>query len=192
MSDAEFAEFCSEHPDLSFEMTAEGEIIAMPPPYTLTGIRCGEITFQLETWNRKGRRGVCIEASGGFVLPSGARRSPDAAWISGARLAGMTAQRRNWFWRVCPNFVVELKSDNDRLRTVRAKMAEWIENGAELGWLIDPERRTAEIFRPGVPPETHVGMDQIFGEGPVAGFALDLQPVWEPPSVAEHAPNQIF
>ena len=77
MSDEEFAEFCSEHSDLSFEMTADGEILIMPPPYTLTGVRCSEISYQLESWNRRGRTGVCGEATGGFVLPSGARRSPD-------------------------------------------------------------------------------------------------------------------
>ena len=31
MTDEEFAELCAEHPDLFFEMSAEGELLVMPP-----------------------------------------------------------------------------------------------------------------------------------------------------------------
>ncbi len=186
MSDEDFAEFCSEHPDLFFEMTADGEIVIMPPPYTLTGVRCSEINGQLWYWNRMAQRGASVEATGGFVLPSGARRSPDAALTTHRRIVKVSAREMGRFWHVCPNFVVELKSDHDRLRAVRAKMREWIENGVELGWLIDPDRRAVEVFRAEAPPEILLGIDTIAGEGPVEGFVLDLKPVWEPPSVADH------
>ena len=186
MSDEEFAEFCSEHSDLSFEMTADGEILILPPAYTLKGVRCSEISFQLGLWNRRGRTGVCGEATGGFVLPSGACRSPDAALTLGSRLKGIPRRQLERFWHVCPNFVIELKSDHDRLRTVRAKMREWIDNGAELGWLIDPDRRAVEVFRADGSSEVFVDAEQIVGEGPVDGFVLDLKSVWEPPSMVEH------
>src|SRR5215468_69131 len=80
MTDEEFAEFCAEHPDLFFEMTAEGEIIVMPPTYSLTGARNAEISGQLRNWAKSDGRGMYTDSSSGFVLPNGARRSPDAAW----------------------------------------------------------------------------------------------------------------
>jgi Uma2 family endonuclease len=89
---------------------------------------------------------------------------------------------RKRFYRLCPDFVVELRSDSDRLTTLRKKMREWIANGAQLGWLIDPSRRAAEIFRPGQDPEVRENAMSVAGEGPVNGFVLDLRPVWEDPS----------
>lgn len=84
------------------------------------------------------------------------------------------------FWHLCPDFVIEIKSSSDRLGTLRSKMREYLDNGAQLGWLIDPERRLVEIYRPGGEVESHTGIAQITGEGPVAGFVLDLTYVWDP------------
>jgi Uma2 family endonuclease len=84
------------------------------------------------------------------------------------------------YWPVCPDFVIELRSQSDRLRTVREKMSEWLTNGAQLAWLIDPDARNVEIYRPGFEPETRGGVSSVEGEGPVAGFVLDLLPVWDP------------
>jgi Uma2 family endonuclease len=180
MTDDAFAEFCSEHPDLFFEMTAEGELIVMPPNFTLTGIRNGEITGQLRDWARRDGRGIASDPSSGFVLSSGARRSPDAAWTGRTRIGQLDPATVERFWHLCPDFVIELRSHTDRLPVLRAKMREWIENGAQLAWLIDPERRAVEIYRPGADAETRPEAQSIEGEGPVAGFTLDLRPVWEP------------
>jgi Uma2 family endonuclease len=180
MSDAQFAALCGEHPDLFFEMTAEGDLLVMPPTHTVTGLRNMEVGLQLALWNRKDRRGYCTEAASGFVLPNGARRSPDAAWTEKSRVARLTPDLQAGFWHLCPNFVIELRSDTDRLPTLRSKMHEWIANGAELAWLIDPERRVVEVFRPGREPEILAGIDRISGEGPVDGFVLELGPVWRP------------
>lgn len=84
------------------------------------------------------------------------------------------------YWHTCPDFVIELRSQTDRIRILRDKMAEWLANGAQLGWLIDPESRTVEIYRPGVEAETRAGISSVAGEGPVEGFVLDLAPVWDP------------
>ena len=100
-------------------------------------------------------------------------------------MAGLAPRQVRGFWHVCPNFVVELKSDHDRLRAVRTKILEWIENGVELGWLIDPDRRAVEVFRADGTVEILVGVDHIAGEGPVGGFVLDLVPFGcRPPSAA--------
>ena len=180
MTDDEFAEFCAGHPDLFFEMTAEGEIIVMPPNYSLTGARNSEIDTQLRTWARIDGRGIACDSSTGFVLPNGARRSPDASWTFKNRIANLDPKSREKYWHLCPDFVIELKSSTDRIRVLREKMREWMANGAQLGWLIDPDQRSVTIYRPGGEVETRQDIDSIAGEGPVAGFALELALVWNP------------
>lgn len=180
MTDEEFADFCAQHPDLFFEMTADGELIVMPPTKTLTGARNLKILVQLGNWADRDGRGIATDSSTGFVLPNGARRSPDAAWTSKVEIAQLTRQSREGFWHLCPAFAIELRSQSDRIRTLRAKMTEYIANGAQLAWLIDPETRTVEIYRPAREPEIIENAESVAGEGPVKGFLLDLRPVWDP------------
>lgn len=175
MSDEEFTAFCGEHPDLNFEMTAEGEIIVMPPTSFLTGVSNCDVSSDLRIWARKDGRGVASDSSTGFVLPNGARRSPDAAWTLKTRL-----KKPRGFLHLCPDFVIEVRSDTDRLKPLQEKMLEYIENGAQLGWLIDPKKRSVEIYRPDSSVETRTSINEIKGEGPVAGFTLDLTYVWDP------------
>jgi Uma2 family endonuclease len=180
MSDDEFAGFCSEHPDLSFEMSSEGEIIVMAPTYSLTGLRNSELGYQLRGWSKKDGRGDVGDSSIGYVLPSGARRSPDASWTLRSRINQLNPAGREKFWHLCPDFVVELKSDSDRMRDVKERMTEYMDNGAQLRWLINPEARTVTIYRPGREAETLTGIDTLAADGPVTGFVLDLVPVWNP------------
>ena len=180
MTDEEFTAFCAEHPDLNFEMTAEGEMIVMAPTHSVTSFQNSDVSGQLYVWARKSRRGFLADSSGGFVLPNGARRSPDASWTLKSRIKVGDSRKREGFWHLCPDFVIEIKSGSDRLGTVRKKMREYLENGAQLGWLINPERRSVEIYRPGGEAETRTGIAKIEGEGPVAGFVLDLTYVWDP------------
>ena len=179
MTDEAFAQLCAEHPDLNFELSARGELIIMPPTYTWTGARNNEISAQLRNWARQDKRGIAFDSSTGWLLPTGARRSPDAAWIFKQRIKDLDPADFSRYWPVCPDFVIELRSQFDRVRLLREKMDEWLANGARLGWLIDPEVRTVEIFRPGNEAETRAAAS-IAGEGPVAGFVLDLGPVWDP------------
>jgi len=181
MSDEEFAAFCNEHPDLSFETTAEGELLVRPHTFTLTGARNNEISFQLQGWARRDQRGVAFDSSTGFVIPNGARKSPDSAWVAKERIAALDPETIHRYWRICPDFVIELKSESDRPRALRAKMKEWLANGAQLGWLIDQETRTVEIYRQGRDhAEVLADPVAVSGEGPVEGFVLELPPVWNP------------
>jgi hypothetical protein len=180
ITDEAFAQLCAEHPDLNFELSALGELIIMPPAYTWTGARSGEIMGQLHYWARRDRRGVAFDSSTGWLLPNSARRSPDAAWIFKDRIKGLDPAAFSRYWPVCPNFVIELRSQSDRHRVLREKMEEWLANGAELGWLIDPDARTVEIYRPGLAAETRADVSSVAGEGPIEGFVLDLLPVWDP------------
>ena len=180
MTDEEFSYFCAEHPDLYFEVTAGGDLIVMPPTYSTTSAQNSEINMQLAVWARLDGRGRTCESSGGFVLPNGARRSPDAAWTPKTAIQALGPEGRKRYWHLCPAFVIELRSQTHRLPVVREKMREWIDNGAELAWLIDPSTRTVEVYRPNREPEIHADCQAIAGEGPVAGFVLDLRLVWDP------------
>jgi Uma2 family endonuclease len=180
MTDEEFAAFCAEHPDLFFEMTAEGELIVMPPTYSDTSAENFEIAGQLCAWARKDGRGIGCDSSGGFVLPNGARRSPDASWTLKSRIAQLGSARRSSFWHLCPDFVIELRSASDRPRKLDDKMREYLENGAQLGWLIDPRHRSVAIYRMDAKVETRTDIHSIAGEGPVARFELNLALVWNP------------
>jgi len=181
MTDEEFAALCDEHPDLFFEMTAEGDLIVMPPTRSRTSARNSELSRQLSNWARADGRGIATDSSGGFVLPDGSRRSPDSAWTLRTRIGDLSPESLDGYWHLCPDLVVELRSQSDRLKTLREKMREYIKNGTALGWLIDPESRGVEIYRPGRDEaERMENAETVEGEGPVAGFVLDLRTVWDP------------
>jgi Uma2 family endonuclease len=165
MTDEEFAGFCAEHPDLFFETTAEGKIIVVPPTYSLTGARSVGISGQLYAWAERDGRGIACDSSTGFALAYGARRCPDAAWTLKSRVAQLDAASLEEYWHLCPDFVVELQSSTDRPRILKDKMREWLANGAQLGWLIDPERRSVEIYRPEGPVVTHTGIESSPARG---------------------------
>jgi Uma2 family endonuclease len=121
MTDQQFADFCAEHPDLCFETNARGEIIVTPPGFSITGVRNCEISMQLAIWARKDARGFAGDSSTGFLLPNGARRSPDASWTPTDAVRNLPEQSREGYWHPCPAFVIELRSNSDRLPILREK-----------------------------------------------------------------------
>ena len=179
MTEAEFWDFCVQNPDLRIERDASGEIIIMPGTGGETGYRNSDLSAQLTAWSRRDGRGRAFDSSTLYLLPNGAARSPDASWVLKSRIDRLTKKEKRRFPPVCPDFVVELTSPSDRLRNVKAKMREWMENGASLGWLIDADSRTLYVYRPGQDPEELVNVDHVAGEGPVDGFRLELGDIWE-------------
>jgi len=180
MTDKQFTTFCAKQPDLNFEMTAEGEIIQVSPVDYQTAVSISHVAGELHNWADKDRLGLVSGSKAGIVLPNGARRSPRTAWTSKIRLDTTDIRKKDGFVHLCPEFVIEVRSVSDRLPPLQRKMREYMENGAQLGWLIDPPKRTVEIYRPNGETETRTGINQIEGEGPVAGFVLDLTLVWDP------------
>jgi len=178
MTDEEFVAFCQQYEDCFVECTAEGEIIIMPPNNSRTGKRNLALGALLWIWAQKDGRGEGYDSSAGFRLPNGARRSPDASWIRKDRVAALPKKQQEGFYQLCPDFVIELRSSTDRINRLKKKMEEYMANGAELGWLIDPQERTVWIYRPGRAAECIVNPERISGEGPVAGFVLELAEVW--------------
>jgi len=179
ITDEQFYQLCQANRDLKFERTAKGEILIMPPTGSETGGRNAGLTAQLWLWNQQTRLGKSFDSSTGFRLPNGADRSPDAAWVRRDRWDALTAVQKRKFAPICPDFVVELCSPNDDIEDVQAKMQEYLANGIRLGWLIDPETRRIEIYRPSQAVEILHNPATISGEDVLPGFILDLQPIFE-------------
>jgi Uma2 family endonuclease len=179
LTDEQLYEFCRINSDLLIERTGQGELVIMPPTGFETGYRDIKIAAALEAWAERDGTGVAVGSSTGFLLPNSAMRSPDTAWVRRSRLATLTREQKRKFIPLCPDFVVELRSPTDRLSTVQAKMQEYMENGAQLGWLIDPEERCVYIYQSSGHMECLESPTTISGGPLLPGFALDLQPIWE-------------
>ncbi|TGE26095.1 Uma2 family endonuclease [Hymenobacter aquaticus] len=177
MSDDEFFEFCQQHPELRIERTADHEIMIMSPTGSRSGKRNARLNGQLYIWfQANAQLGEFFDSNTGFTLPDGSVLSPDASWVSAAKWNALTTAQQDKFAPVCPEFVVELKSATDTLRTLQAKMLDYLRNGTQLAWLLDPDAETAYIYRPGRPePEVVQGFDnELSGETVLPGFQLRL------------------
>ena len=173
----EFAKICQQNRELRFEMSKEGEISAMPPVHADTSEKNADVVYQLKHWAKKDKSGKVYESSGGFVLPNGAVRSPDACWINKERLEKLSEKERSGFINICPDFVIELRSTSDSLPQLKAKMLEYVENGAKLGWLIDAGKRRVYIYRQDKDVEILENPQTLSGKNVLQGFELDLSEI---------------
>lgn len=165
--------------DLRLERTAAGELIVNPPTGGETGYRNIRISYFLVKWiEEEGGNGIPFDSSTGFRLPNGADRSPDASWVGRERWEALTAEQRKGFVPLCPDFVVELRSESDSLSKLQAKIREYIENGARLGWLIDPQNQQVEVYRSKGEVEGLENPTTLSGENVLPGFVLNLQRIW--------------
>ncbi len=175
----QFAALAAANPELRLERTATGELIVNPPTGSETGQRNWNIAGELYLWWRNAQEpGLAFDSSTGFELPNGANRSPDAAWINQERWEALTPKQRKGFAPLCPDFVVKLRSENDTLKDLQAKMEEYKSNGAKLGWLIDPKNKRVEIYRLGQEVEVLENPTRLSGETVLPGFSLNLKRVW--------------
>ncbi len=176
----QFYQLCAANPELKLERNANGELIVMPPTGGEIGIWNSDINIDLGTWNRQYKLGKVFDSLTGFSLPNGADRSPDAAWISLDKWNRLTPVQRRGFLPLCPDFVIELLSATDSWIKGERKMAEYMENGCRLGWLIDPKSRRVSIYRIGQPPEVISAPAMLSGEDALPGFTLNLKYIWQP------------
>lgn len=178
LSDEQFFRLCQDNRELRMELTAQGELIIMTPTGSKTGWRSGKIFHRLTAWAEQDRSGLTFDSSTGFTLPNGAKRSPDAAWIRRERWEALTEEEQEVFAPICPDFVLELRSPADKLSMLQDKMLEYMENGAQLGWLIDPKERRVYIYRQGQPEECLENPETIAGDPLLNGFILNVQDIW--------------
>ena len=167
---------------LRMEKNEEGALEILPPNLPTSGNQELNIGVDLGGWARSDGSGVAFGPNAGFTLPNGAVRSPDASWILKSRLSELTDEQRKGFWPISPDFVIELRSSSDTLPGVQRKMAEYMQNGVRLGWLIDPldPAHRVYVYRPDSEVEVLEGPDSLSAEPELPGFILDLKPIWDP------------
>jgi Uma2 family endonuclease len=174
VTDDEFFEFCAANRDLRIEMTSEGEMIIMLPVGSEGGHRNFNLTVAFGAWAKSDGTGIGFDSSTGFRLPNGAKRSPDLSWIRRERWEAIPHKQRKKFAPICPDFVVELRSETDALGLLQEKMEEYLANGAQLGWLIDPLEKKVHIYRPNAAVEILNQPHSLSGEPLLKGSVLDL------------------
>jgi Uma2 family endonuclease len=177
LTDAEFEALCLGSEWFSFERTREGEILMHPPTGGLTGGGNARINGQLYSWWKSHGRGEIFDSNTGFFLPDGSMLSPDASYVLPQKLKSLTKDNLTGLPYLCPDFVIELLSKSDSLPKAREKMELWIENGAALGWLVDPYKKKVHLYQTGRKASAVSGK-AVRGTGPVEGFSLDLQELW--------------
>jgi Uma2 family endonuclease len=177
MTDDDLFELCVANQELRIERDEEGQLIIMSP----TGSSSSNINFNLNAqfgqWvYANAESGYGFDSSGGFVLPDGSMRSTGAAWIKKERWEKLTPIERKKFAPICPDFVIELRSESDSLTELKIKMEKWVRNGCQLAWLIDLLEKKSYIYKQNPTPIEVVGFDKkISGENLLPGFELDLK-----------------
>ena len=178
LTDDQFFDFCQANRDLKIERTASGDIVIMSPTGWKTGERNLDIAAQLHSWAKRDGRGRATDSSAGFLLPNGAVRAPDAAWVLKSRLAPLTREQQEKFLPLAPDFAIELKSPGDSISALEEKMREYVEAGTRLGWLIDPEAHRVSVFRPAAAIEIFESPTTVSGGPELPGFVLNLEAIW--------------
>jgi Uma2 family endonuclease len=179
LTDEDFFELCRVNPDVRLERTAEGDLIIMPPTGGETGNQNFTLAGLFSTWVDEDGTGVAFDSSTGFRLPNGAIRSPDLSWVRQDCWRQLSPKERKGFVPLCPDFVIELRSPTDSLDDLHAKMQEYIDNGAELGWLIDPLERKVHIYSPSTKPVCLDNPATVSGNPVLPRFELKMSRLWE-------------
>ncbi|QDZ41457.1 Uma2 family endonuclease [Euhalothece natronophila Z-M001] len=164
------------------ELTETGELIVMSPTGGEAGAKNFNLYIDLGIWNRQTKLGKAFDSSTVFILPNGARRSPDVSWVRLERWDTLTSEEKQGFPTIAPDFVIELVSPSDlknqRYEDLQAKMQEYLENGVQLGWLIEPSAKTVEIYQAGQPVEQLKNPQTLSGKNVLPGFILDLSEIF--------------
>ena len=178
MSDDELMRFCTVNEMLRVEREPNGELLVMTPAGNRSSHKNAAIISALYQWAERDGRGYAFDSNTGFNLGDGSMRSPDAAWVSAARWDSLSEEDKERFSPICPEFVIELRSAADRLAPLEVKMEQWMANSVELAWMIDPQRKVVAIYRPGAETEILTEPAAVAGGGPVAGFELTMDRIW--------------
>ena len=178
LTDDQYYELCRKHPDLKLERNSSGQLIIMPPTGGETGRKNSDINYQLVAWNKKKKLGVVFESSTEFKLPLGGDRSPNATWVKLERWRSLSDEAKKKFPPPCPDFIIELKSESDSLKDLRAKMQEYLEKGTALGWLIDPQNQQVEIYKQHQDVEIITPSQTLSGGETLPEFILDFAEIW--------------
>ena len=185
LTDQQLEKIFSDNVNLQFELTPKGELVIMAPTGYPGLEQEMELARQVANWAKLDGTGIASGPSGGFRLPNRALYVPDASWTDRTRIEDWVIRRdapprseRRAFPALCPDFVVELRPEGDPLPMLQRKMEEYLENGARLGWLIDPINRRVHVYRPGEPVQVLESPETVSGNPVLSGFELDLVEIW--------------
>ena len=174
----QFEQLCQNNPDRSLELTKDGELEIVAPTGGESGRQESKLITRLTIWNEQTKLGETFSSSTAFILPNDAERSPDAAWVERSRWEALTPEQRKKFPPLAPDFVIELRSETDRLPKLQEKMEEYRDNGVRLGWLINPQKKQVEIYRPGKDVEILEAPETLSGDDVLPGFVLDMRSIF--------------
>ena len=177
-SDDELYVFCRANPELRIERNEKGQIIIMPPTGIETSFRNSDLLTEINIWNRKNRLGRVSDSNGGYTLPDSSMRAPDVAWISNERLETVSSSDLKKFAPVCPDFVIELRSESDELVDLQGKLGKWLMNGVLLGWLVDPKKKQTLVYRPNQEVEIVPFSEKLTGGDILSGLEVKLSEVF--------------
>ena len=178
MTQDQLLQLCSDNGDLRIELTANRELVIMPPNGLEGSWQELEIETQVANWAKQDGTGRAFNSNAGYTLPNGAVRAPDASWMPLSRWESLSREDQTKFGHTFPDFAIELRSASDSLREVQDKMAEYMENGVSLGWLIDPQNRRVHVYRPGQAVQILEEPTSVSGDPVLPGFTLDLSAIW--------------
>lgn len=178
LSDKQFWSLCADNPDLKFELSAKGELIIVPPTLPDSGRKNSDLITDVTIWARKDKNGVVFDSSTIFTFPNGAKRSPDVSWMRRENWDKLSEKERRKVSKIVPDFVIELRSLTDSLAELQTKMREYIENGVQLGWLIDPKNKQVHIYRANGETEILDNPQTVAGENVLPGFELNVQQIF--------------
>ncbi|MDQ3326956.1 MAG: Uma2 family endonuclease [Chloroflexota bacterium] len=191
LDDRQLFALCRLNRDLRIERTAEGDLEIMPPTAEETGSQNAALTTLLTTWSWQDGTGTAYDSSVGFRLPNGAVRSPDASWVLRSRLDVFSREARGrGFLPLCPDFVAELRSPSDTITELQDKMRAYMENGARIGWILDPPARRVYVYRVGASVQVLDDPAQVSADPELPGFTLELGKLWGAASAVETTPSE--
>ena len=179
MKNDEFLQLSRDNQDVQIEMNKNGDLIIMPGTGGLTGRKNAKLIARLVIWTEQDASGVAFDSDTIFCLPNGAKKIPDASWVSNEKWNALSEEEQDKIVPFAPDFAIELRSRTDSLKELQDKMQEYIENGVSLGWLIDAGTRTVYVYRQNAEVETLENPNEISGEPLLKGFVLNLKEIWE-------------
>ena len=175
LTSEDFYQLCQVNPEVPLELNRNGELIIMTPVGGESGNREADLNFHVSLWNRQSQLGLVFSSSTIFNLPNGGSRSPDVAWVTKKKWEALTPAQKRKFPPLCPDFVIELRSPSDRLKPLQEKMQEYLDCGLRLGWLINPQNNTVEVYRPQQSVERLTLPISLSGEDVLPGFTLLIE-----------------
>ena len=178
VSDQELMRFSAQNAPFKIERNKEGALTIMTPVGGIGSTHEMYVAGKVFNWAEETSAGIAFSPNGGFNLADGSCLSPDAAWISLERWNTLTSEQQAGFPPLCPDFLIEVRSQSDARKIVEEKMQTWLDNGAKLAWLVDPIAASVTIYRPGRAPETLERPEIVKGEAPVEGFELRCTRLW--------------